>query len=282
MLQRLLADTDFLVIGHRGAAGLAPENTLPSFALALSLGCPMLELDVYACPHEHGEESRSTLVVIHDDSVNRTTDGRGDVMAHTLRELRSLDAGDGQPVPLLSEVVDCIRTHAGLAHAGPTHAEIDAIDAKEAPITALNIELKGPNTAAPVAEFLAQHTDLPVLVSSFDHGELQRFRALAPDCAVAPLYHRYREDWRATAAALGACAVNLNKRIATPARVAAIRAAGYAVFVYTVNTVAEAQRLAARGVSGVFSDRPDRLLSNLSALARHKRNTSGIFAQPLA
>ncbi len=240
-LEHLIATHNFMVIGHRGAAGLAPENTLKSFATALEWGCPMLELDVYAVSDD---VTRSELVVIHDDTLNRTTNGRGKVMAHSLAELRRLDAGLGQPIPLLIEVAALIETH---------NANTDIA-------TALNIELKGPDTAQPTAAFLqdrgTQHS-LPILVSSFDHQELYAFTKLAPRYGVAPLYDRYRDSWPATAEKLEAIAINLSRRIATPARIAAMRDAGYAVFVYTVNTVTEAESLQAAGANGVFTDRPD-------------------------
>jgi len=240
-LKRLIDAHEFVVIGHRGAAGLAPENTLQSFASALSWQCPMIELDVHAC---RGEHSAGELMVIHDDTLDRTTDGSGRVMDHTVAQLRSLDAGLGQTIPRLEEVVDLIARH----------------DTENGSVTGLNIELKGPDTAEPTAAFILQHPALPVLVSSFKHAELRRFRSFAPHCPVAPLYDRYSKDWPATAEVLQATAVNLSRRIASRARIGAIRAAGYAVFVYTVNTVAEARKLRAAGANGVFTDRPDLLM----------------------
>ncbi|MAA48702.1 MAG: hypothetical protein CMP83_00915, partial [Gammaproteobacteria bacterium] len=91
----------FLVIGHRGAAGLAPENTLPSFRKALDMGCQGVELDVHAVNDASGEQQ---LVVIHDDTVDRTTNGRGPVSLHTIEQIAELDAGDGNRIPRLAEV----------------------------------------------------------------------------------------------------------------------------------------------------------------------------------
>ncbi len=233
---------EFCVIGHRGAAGLVPENTLPSFRCALDHGCPMLELDVHSVASSTG----NTLIVLHDEELERTTSGRGNVAAQTLTSLRTLDAGGGAQIPLLDEIADLLAAH--------------AIDTSRR--TVLNIELKGADTAAPCARFATEHPDLPILVSSFDHDELRRYRKLRPEDWLAPLYARYRDDWQATAAELGACAINLSARIATPARIRAIRDAGYAVFVYTVNRLDAAQKLARAGASGVFTDRPDRLLTD--------------------
>ncbi|MYJ75784.1 MAG: glycerophosphodiester phosphodiesterase, partial [Gammaproteobacteria bacterium] len=140
-----------LIIGHRGAAGLAPENTLAGFARAVELGVDGVELDV----HLAGPE----VVVIHDERVDRTTNGVGLVRDLTFAELRRLDAGDGQRVPTLKEVLDLVPEH-----------------------MLVNIELKGVGTAEPVAAIVgdlalgAKRGRLPaLLVSSFDHGELGRF-----------------------------------------------------------------------------------------------------------
>ena len=236
-------DPEFTVIGHRGAAGLVPENTLPSFKRALELGCPMLELDVHRVTDSH---RRPHLVVLHDEDLARTTNGSGDIATQTLTELRTLDAGNGERVPLLDEVAELIAQH----------------DAETNSQTLLNVELKGADTAAATARFAAQHPGLALLVSSFDHTELHAYRKRRPDDWVAPLYGRYDPNWRETAAALRACAVNLNWRLATPARVRAMREADLHVFVYTVNQLRTARRLAGMGVSGVFTDRPDRLLAD--------------------
>jgi glycerophosphoryl diester phosphodiesterase len=217
-----------VVIGHRGAAGLAPENTLPSFRRAYACGVNAVELDVYVVDGE--------LVVIHDDTVERTTNGAGAVMGLGLAALRRLDAGNGSRVPLLAEVVRELPAHVGL-----------------------NVELKGPGTAAPVARFLTHHSQLDVLVSSFDHAELRDFRRQAPAVRVAPLFNRWRASAWQTAAELDAWAINLSRRVVTPARLEAARSAGLKCFVYTVNEVEEARWLVELGATGVFTDYPDRI-----------------------
>ena len=225
-------ETGFVIIGHRGAAGLAPENTLPSFRRALRSGCPMIELDVH-CVRDRNDDLQ--LVVIHDDSLERTTNGHGPLDQFTLEQLRQLDAGNGAQIPLLQEVAELLPTHGA----------------------ALNIELKGKGTAAPTAHFIQANPAQRVLVSSFDHVELAAFRALDADTAVAPLYDRLRKNWRTTATELAASCVNVSRRAATKPRIQAICDAGYGVFVYTVNDVEEAIRLQRWGASGVFTDRPD-------------------------
>lgn len=216
-----------LIIGHRGAAGLAPENTLPSFQRALDLGVDGIELDV----HFHEDH----LWVIHDAKLDRTTSGTGPLNAHKTAQLRALDAGNGANIPYLEEVMTLIP-----------------------PSRLLNIELKGPDTAAPVARLLSESHDCRMLVSSFNHNELRAFSRLAPDVPVAPLFDRWRGDPIAIAREFDSHYVNLSARIASRERCAAINDAGFEVLSYTVNEVSLAGRLASYGVAGIFTDFPDR------------------------
>lgn len=217
-----------VVIGHRGAAGLVAENTLPSFRRAFACGVDAVELDVFALAGQ--------LVVIHDETLDRTTDGTGTVMGQTLESLRALNAGGGWPVPYLEEVVAELPDGVGL-----------------------NVELKGPGTAAPVADFVARFPGVAWLVSSFDHRSLADFRSRDADTRVAPLFDRWRGDpWR-TAAGLSAWAINLSIRAATPARLAEARHRGLRTFIYTVNDLDTARRLIDDGATGVFTDYPDRI-----------------------
>ena len=236
--------SSFLVIGHRGAAGLAPENTLPSFRKALDLGCRAIELDVHAV---RDAEDTTQLMVIHDDTVQRTTNGKGLVSDYAFEQLSKLDAGDGNPIPRLAEVTALVAQH--FADAQPL----------------INIELKGRGTAAPTARFLQAHPELAVLVSSFNHRELAAFRALDETTPIAPLFERARASMLDTASALGASCVNVSQRMVKAALIEQCNDAGYPVLVYTVNQLHDAQRLKAMGVAGVFTDRPD-LLITVSAI----------------
>lgn len=113
-----------LIVGHRGASGYEPENTLLSFERAIAMGVDMIELDVYVC-------KTGQLVVMHDDTINRTTNGKGKVMELTWDTLKKYDAGKGEHIPLLSQVFDLVNKR-----------------------IIINIELKGPHTAKPVAELI--------------------------------------------------------------------------------------------------------------------------------
>ena len=221
-------DAPFLIVGHRGAAGLEPENTLRSFSRAIAVGVDAVELDVY-CVDGH-------LVVIHDDKLERTTNGHGAVMNTPFETLRSLAAGRGEPIPTLDEVIELVAGR-----------------------VAINIELKGDGTAAPVARCIAAQPNAEILVSSFEHAELDRFRRESPIALVAPLFHRPSPQMFDIAAALGAWSINVSARLATPELLREIARRGYRSLVYTINEKATAQTLRAAGAGGVFTDYPDRM-----------------------
>ena len=227
--------SSFIVIGHRGAAGLEPENTMPSFQRAFELGVDAIELDVHRVEHR--------LAVIHDDTLERTTNGKGPVAGISLAELKDLDAGDAASIPLLDEVLDALPGR-----------------------VAVNIELKGRGTAALVADLLRNHPRLLseelCMVSSFDHLMLLRFRQIADDLpiSIAPLYHQWRSTWRNTTSRCRTKWLNLSEKLVTAARMHELNEAGLNVLAYTVNTPGRALELQSLGVRGVFTDRPDLLV----------------------
>lgn len=229
---------DFLCIGHRGASEAAPENTLRSFELAIAEGADAIELDVQLVAGE--------LIVFHDDELDRTTTGSGPVDAVSLDVLRSLDAGDGERVPLLAEVLEQVAGRVGV-----------------------NIELKGPGTAGPVVDLLRERSEPPngILLSSFDHRELAAARAAAPEYPRGALFGRLRRDPVAASRQVGAVAMNLHRRAARAELVANAREAGLATLVYTVNDTDEALRLRDIGVAGIFTDAPGRMLRALGRSA---------------
>jgi glycerophosphoryl diester phosphodiesterase len=218
------------LIGHRGAAGLEPENTLRSIATALRLGAGTVEIDVH---HVDGR-----LVVIHDDRLERTTNGRGRVADHSFAALRALDAGLGERIPTLEEVIELVGDRAELV-----------------------IELKGPDTAEPVARRLralggARAQGEGFVASSFDHVELARMRALLPTLrrgalvAGAPLGHA------AFAAELAAHSVHMSLECLRAPFVDDAHRRGMEVWVYTVNHADDLALVHALGVEAVFTDFP--------------------------
>lgn len=218
-------------IGHRGACGHAPENTLASVRRALELGVDGIEIDVR---YAHGK-----LWVIHDEAVGRTTDGHGRLGELTPEALRRLDAGGGERIPWLEEVIGVIGGR-----------------------VLLNIELKGRGAALPVAAMLEEAVAGGVsreqfLISSFEIDELRRLRGSR--WPLGALFESPPPDALEIARGLPAVSVHLDWRSVSAPFVHAAHAAGLRVLVYTVNTVSEATRMLQMGVDGIFSDFPDRV-----------------------
>jgi glycerophosphoryl diester phosphodiesterase len=228
-------DKDFLKIGHRGARGHEPENTLLSFKKALELDVDMIELDVYTLKDGH-------TVVFHDDELGRTTNGEGLLIGKTFEEIKKLDAGKGEKVPMLEEV-------------------LDLVDKK----TQVNIELKGEDTAQPVARIVEKYVQEKgwsyddFLVSSFNHRELKEFKDLKPEVKIGMLISDVSPDYSQLAENLGAYSINVNKEFVTRELVNDVHEKGLKVFVWTVNNKDEIRRIKLLGVDGIFSDYPDRL-----------------------
>lgn len=221
-----------LCIGHRGAMGYKPENTLASFALALEMGCPWVELDVHLCDGE--------IVVIHDDSLDRTTNGKGRLASKRFPEIRSLDAGEGEKIPTLREVIDLVSGRAGI-----------------------NVELKGPGTAVAVSELLNGYCNegarpADFLISSFDHKELARSDPRFQRGVL--IGKRFRGNCFDVTTLLDAWSLNLDLEIVKAGTVDEAHRRGLKVFVYTVNAAKDIQRMRDLGVDGVFTNFPDRVL----------------------
>lgn len=226
----------FTVIGHRGARGLAPENTLLGLDTGIRRGASWLEFDV--------QLAHDQLWLMHDLTVDRTTDGRGPLWELTPRQIRALDAGDGQHVPTLAEALDLIGDRAGI-----------------------NIEIKTWNgTARAVAQLLRRYLDdgwpaERLLVSSFHHPELWEFRQLLPEVPVAALLCGVPLDWAAPASELGASVLAISSEFVDAQLVADAHARDLRVYVYTVNDPDEMRALRTLGVDGLFSDYPDRAVA---------------------
>ena len=223
----------FTVLAHRGARGYAPENTLAAFDKALALGARWIELDVQL--HD------GQLWVFHDQRLERCTDGKGWLVDHNTAALRALDAGGGQKIPLLHEVLEHLRGRVGL-----------------------NIELKtADGTAAATATALRQALASgwkaeQFLVSSFHLPELRDFKRRLPEVALGVLLCGVPLNLAEAATDLGAQVVSLDRDFADPALVADAHARGMKVYVFTVNEREDIARFRAAGIDGVFTDFPDR------------------------
>lgn len=223
----------FFCFAHRGARGYEPENTLVAFDRALDLGARWIEADVFAVENE--------LLVFHDEWLERTTNGTGRVMQSSLQYLRTLDAGKGQKIPLLTEVMELIDARAGI-----------------------NIELKGEGSAAPTARLIekslkkSRWTENHFLVSSFNHPELLAFSSLLPEIRIGALTGSIPLGLAAFADELGAWSVHASIEFVNREFVEDAHERGKKMFVYTVNHQYDFARLLDLGVDGVFTDYPDR------------------------
>lgn len=220
--------------GHRGARGHEPENTVRSVRRALELGADGIEVDVYFVD--------GRLMVIHDETLDRTTNGTGPVMEKTFAQLRSLDAGQGEKIPTLEEIFEAVNRRA-----------------------LINVELKGPRTAAPVAALIGEYERQrgwhpgDFLVSSFDRAQLEETRKLRPEIRLGALFEEAGPDLVARAERLGAWSLHVGRELVTPELVDEAHGHGLKVFVFTINEPDEMARLCALGVDGIFTDYPDRV-----------------------
>lgn len=230
------------LVAHRCGGALAPENSLAGLAAAAAAGYAAVEFDVML-------SRDGGAVVIHDETLERTTTGRGRVAARSLAELRALSCGKGwpgyerEPIPTLSEVLARCR-ELGLS----PNVEIKPSRGTD--------QLTGSVVARQVAAEWAALGGAPdaVLLSSFSADALQAAYAAAPQLARACLFERLPKDWARQVEAAGAAAVHCAAARAEAATLAALKAAGLPLRCYTVNDATQAAALFERGVSAVFTD----------------------------
>lgn len=219
-----------LRIGHRGACGHAPENTLASIEKAISLGCDLTEVDLR-------RTADGSLILLHDERVDRTTNGKGLVADMNLEEVRKLDAGGGQNIPTLEEALKTARGRIGLI-----------------------LELKAEGLAYDVSG-VVRASGFPgeFIYASFLHDELQHVRRADPDANTLVLFKRLPRNPASEATKLQATHVGLRFDSAAPSLVKALHKARLTLFVYPVNKPADMDRMRALGVDGIVSDFPDRI-----------------------
>ena len=222
-------------IGHRGACGHVAENTLESIQKALEFKVDAIEVDVHRC--KSGE-----LVVIHDFTLDRTTDGTGDVSEKTLAELRELKVEDQFRIPLLTEVLDLIRGKCRI-----------------------NIELKGSNTSEETCRIIKRlvaegsWTYEDFIISSFQENELVEVFDLDKEIQIGILSKGNVSEAIELGKILNAKAIHPSTGIITRENVKKSQSAGFKVNVWTVNEAKEIERMKSFGVDGIISNFPDRL-----------------------
>jgi len=225
-----------LCFAHRGASGHEPENTLSAIEKAISMGTDWIEIDVYAVEGE--------LVVIHDERLERTTNGYGYVVEKSLEYLRSLDAGNGQRIPTLTEVCDLVDRKAGI-----------------------NIELKGPGTTHLTVSLINNYVRErfwsydQFIVSSFNHHELVKIKKAQPRIKIGALVVGVPIHYAEFAQEIGAYSVHFRIDSINKAFVEDAHKRGLKVFVFTVNHPEDLARMEEMDVDGVFTNYPEIVLS---------------------
>lgn len=238
-----------MVIAHRGFSGAAPENTLAAFQKAIEIGSDMIELDVQL-------SKDGNLVVLHDDTLERTTNGQGRVVDYTLQELKKLDAGSwfgeqfsGERIPTLKEVLELARGRVLV------NIEIKHPDHGQYPITDLAGQaLKEVKNAGMIDR---------VIFSSFNPAALEWIKKNEPRVWVALLYHR---TWNSIVEVTGGkeySILNLRNSYLTKTRINKIHQEGLKVNVYTVNSEEELEQFVSWSVDGIITNHADRLISIL-------------------
>ena len=224
-----------LCIGHRGAMGHEPENTLRSIRKALALGVDAVEIDV------HNVENN--LVVIHDRNLSRTTNGTGYLEQQNLAYLRSLDAGKGEKIPTLQEVLETINRQ-----------------------VMINIELKGDNTAKLVANMIQEYVQRGwsyqnFVVSSFNHYELNQVKSICPAIKIGLLLYGIPWGYLKIAQQLEASIVIASLDFVTQKLITSVHQQDLPVWVYTVNQPDDIRLMRELQVDGIFTNYPERVVS---------------------
>lgn len=224
-----------IVVGHRGACGHVPENTLKSFAKAIEMGCQRVEFDIHL-------SKDGIPMVIHDSTVDRTTNGKGPVKRLSSVELKKLDAGEGESVPTLAEVMDFCRGRA-----------------------AIQIELKDPDCPSAVADLLNRRWgSTNVIVTSFGLSPLKQFAALMPEVPLGLLNKEPYLDMVTVALEHGHRWICPRFDLVTRELVIRAHQARLMVYVYHVNDRKVASQITSWGVDAIGTDLPE-IASGLSS-----------------
>ncbi|MBN2039699.1 MAG: glycerophosphodiester phosphodiesterase [Spirochaetes bacterium] len=226
-------------IAHRGAMGIEPENTLLSFQKAVELKAEMLEMDVHIC--KSGE-----AVIIHDNTVDRTTNGSGYIRDMAYSELRKLDAGKGEKIPRLEEVLDSFSN------------------------IKINLELKGEAAAQPVFDIIKKYVNSEkweyesFYISSFNHRLLLQFISMMNNNSsikISPLVEGIPLDLSVFISRLNAYSLNISNEFVNSEIISEAHDKGMKVFVYVINDQDELRRMQSLEIDGYFTNYPGSLMS---------------------
>jgi glycerophosphoryl diester phosphodiesterase len=237
------------VIAHRGFSGRAPENTVAAIREAIAIGADMAEIDVTLTANER-------VVVIHDETLDRTTNGAGKVADHSFDEIRGLDAGSwfapqfaGEKVPTLGEILDTTNGRILLN----VEIKTEAVDRGISDKVAAAIRDRG----------MADQ----VIVSSFSPTALEQMHRVAPEIRTAVLYNpelQRGKDPAEIVHGLGASVFNIRGSRLKAKMLRSCREHGIPVGVYTVDKPKKMRRWVKRGIDAIFTNHPDRLIEILN------------------
>lgn len=224
-----------LVFGHRGAKGHIAENTLSSIQKAIELGVDGIEVDVFRC-------GSGELVVFHDRSVEKLTNGIGFIEQMSLNSIKKLNVLDQGKIPTLNEVLDLIDGQ-----------------------VILNIELKGSNTSFLTHQLLNSYFKSSnwkpekIIISSFDWDELRAFYQLNKEIKIAILTEDDPVDAIPIAKELNAFSINPNHVLLTKLNAAKIKSENISIYPWTVNEILDINKMKKIGVDGIITDYPEKV-----------------------
>ena len=233
---------EFLIIGHRGAAGLELENSLSSFKRAVELGVDAIEFDVHRVEDD--------IIVMHDHFLNRTTRGSGSFWLMDFEDLRDIPLNNGEKIPTLQEALEVIPEN-----------------------ILVNVELKGVDSGYLTGQILRDYRH-PLMISCSYQRELfnccwhlyddpdqdnasAQVASVKRDFKIAVITDRLGPKSLVFAREMNANSINMAERRVTESSIKIARDRGYEVFAFTVNSPRRARKLRYMGVAGVFTDRPD-------------------------
>ncbi|MEA2053082.1 MAG: glycerophosphodiester phosphodiesterase family protein [Euryarchaeota archaeon] len=225
------------VLGHRGCAGIEPENTMRAFKRAMNLGVDFIELDVRMSRDKK-------LVVIHDDKVDRTTNDNGYVRDLTFEEIRKLDAGKGEKIPSLEEAVDLLKK------------------GKQR----IAIEIKEPDTLEGILKIVKEEgLNNKVIIVSFWHNVLKRSKEIEPEIKTGTIFVGRAVDTVSIVKAAQSELLCLKHKFVDEEVIEECHKNDIGVNVWTVNEIEDIEKMKELGVDIISSDYPDRVLEELKS-----------------
>ncbi len=222
------------LMGHRGARNEKPENTMAGFRHLIDLGLKCVELDIHLS--RDGE-----IMVIHDETLERTTNGTGPVSEHDLASLQKLDAGEGEKIPTLKEVLNLLL---------PESFEVQ-------------IEIKDPNAVTPLIDYLNQLEEdqkAQIIVISFDHRTIYKVKNQIPSLRTAGILYAYPLDPCSIIKAARADGISVNIQFVDEDLVKKVKEEKYSITVWNANTKEEYEHMKELGIDYIATDAPTTLL----------------------